>query len=151
MSKPYEERPARPVPEGVEATPDERAAYQAGDRPYRSASGERSHGRRPGPGGPGGSSGSGGPGRSLGASRGGNPRRRRQKVSKFDEWGIETIDYKDVERLKEFLSEHAKILSRRVTGSRAKHQRSLTRAIKRARYMALLPYVGKIEKHRSSH
>jgi len=46
------------------------------------------------------------------------------------------------------LSEHAKILSRRVTGSRAKHQRQLTRAIKRARYMALLPYVGKIEKHR---
>ena len=79
--------------------------------------------------------------------RGGFRRRRRQKVSKFDEWGIKDIDYKD-ERLKEFMSEHGKILSRRVTGSRAKHQRRLTRAIKRARYMALLPYVGKVEKNR---
>lgn len=80
-----------------------------------------------------------------------NPRfksRRKRKVSKFDEWGIKHIDYKDIERLKEFLTEHGKILSRRITGSRAKHQRSLTIAIKRARYMALLPYVGKIVKER---
>lgn len=88
--------------------------------------------------------------RSSGGGGGGFRRRRRHKVSKFDEWGITDIDYKD-ERLKEFLSEHGKILSRRVTGSRAKHQRRLTRAIKRARFMALLPYVGKVEKHRDRH
>ena len=81
-----------------------------------------------------------------GGRRGFRPRRRKQKVSKFDEWGIEDINFKDVERLKEFLSEHGKILSRRVTGNRAKHQRRLTRSVKRARFMALLPYVGKIEK-----
>ncbi|PKL76248.1 MAG: 30S ribosomal protein S18 [Candidatus Melainabacteria bacterium HGW-Melainabacteria-1] len=81
-----------------------------------------------------------------GGRRGFRPRRRKQKVSKFDEWGIEDIDYKDVERLKEFLSEHGKILSRRVTGNRAKHQRRLTRSVKRARIMALLPFVGRIEK-----
>ena len=75
-------------------------------------------------------------------------RRRRQKVSKFDEWGITDIDFKDVDRLKEFLSEHGKLLSRRVTGNRAKHQRRLTRSVKRARFMALLPFVGKIEKNR---
>jgi small subunit ribosomal protein S18 len=170
----YEERPARPAAEGGESAPAERPAYRSdrpyqprpyqgggdrppyqgggdrperppyqggGDRPAFQGGGDRPYGRRPS--GPGGS----GP-RSFGGPRGGGPRRRRQKVSKFDEWGIETINYKEVERLKEFLSEHAKILSRRVTGSRAKHQRSLTRAIKRARYMALLPYVGKIEKHR---
>lgn len=91
--------------------------------------------------------GQGGPGGDdRGGRRGFRPRRRKQKVSKFDEWGIEDIDYKDVERLKEFLSEHGKILSRRVTGNRAKHQRRLTRSVKRARFMALLPFVGKIEK-----
>lgn len=115
----------------------DRPSYGGGDRPSYGG-GRRSFGGGQG----------GGGGRSFGGRGGGGPRRRRQKVSKFDEWGIETIDYKDVERLKEFLSEHAKILSRRVTGSRAKHQRQLTRAIKRARHMALLPYVGKIEKHR---
>lgn len=88
----------------------------------------------------------GGSGDDRGGRRGFRPRRRKQKVSKFDEWGIEDIDYKDVERLKEFLSEHGKILSRRVTGNRAKHQRRLTRSVKRARFMSLLPYVGKIEK-----
>lgn len=120
------ERRRPPRPEG--ARPDNRE----GGRDNR---GPRGGGdRRRGPGGGGGGGGF-------------RPRRRRHKVSKFDEWGIEDIDYKD-ERLKEFLSEHGKILSRRVTGSRAKHQRRLTRAIKRARYMALLPYVGKIEKHR---
>ncbi len=118
------------------------------DRPERSSerserpAGDRDNNRR----GPGGRDNRrGGPGGNR--RRGGFRRRRRHKVSKFDEWGIKDIDYKD-ERLKEFLSEHGKILSRRVTGSRAKHQRRLTRAIKRARYMALLPYVGKVEKNR---
>ncbi|RSL28777.1 30S ribosomal protein S18, partial [Salibacterium salarium] len=54
---------------------------------------------------------------------------------------IEKIDYKDVELLKKFISERGKILPRRVTGTSAKYQRRLTKAIKRARHVALLPYV----------
>ncbi len=117
------------------------AQEERGER--RAPRGDRGD-RRPSTGGPRRRSGGGGGG------GGGFRRRRRHKVSKFDEWGITDIDYKD-ERLKEFLSEHGKILSRRVTGSRAKHQRRLTRAIKRARFMALLPYVGKVEKNRDRH
>ena len=56
--------------------------------------------------------------------------------------GITRIDYKDVDLLKSFVSERGKILPRRVTGTSAKYQRKLTIAIKRARQMALLPYVG---------
>ena len=51
------------------------------------------------------------------------------------------VDYKDVSRLRRFMSERGKILPRRITGNCARHQRSLTMAIKRAREMALLPYV----------
>ena len=53
---------------------------------------------------------------------------------------IETIDYKDVAKLRRFISERAKILPRRVTGTCARHQRELTVAIKRARHLALLPF-----------
>ena len=55
---------------------------------------------------------------------------------------VEAIDYKDVARLRKFISERAKILPRRVTGTCAAHQRELTTAIKRARQIALLPYVN---------
>jgi small subunit ribosomal protein S18 len=55
---------------------------------------------------------------------------------------ISHIDYKNVEQLRGFLSDRAKILARRQTGTCAKHQRALTRAIKRAREMALLPFVA---------
>ena len=55
---------------------------------------------------------------------------------------IDNIDYKDVARLRKFTSERAKILPRRVTGTCARHQRALTVAIKRARYVALMPYVN---------
>ena len=66
--------------------------------------------------------------------------RRRKKVCIF--CGKDgDIDYKDVVRLKKFISERGKILPRRVTGTCAKHQRELTTAIKRARHLALLPYV----------
>ncbi|MBQ9360061.1 MAG: 30S ribosomal protein S18 [Lachnospiraceae bacterium] len=66
--------------------------------------------------------------------------RRRKKVCMF--CGKDgDIDYKDVVRLKKFISERGKILPRRVTGTCAKHQRELTTAIKRARHLALLPYV----------
>ena len=55
---------------------------------------------------------------------------------------MEVIDYKDVARLRKFISERAKILPRRVTGTCAAHQRELTVAIKRARFVSLLPYVS---------
>ena len=67
----------------------------------------------------------------------------RKKVCRFCAEGIEEIDYKDVERLKNYLSERGKILPRRMTGTCAKHQRQLARAIKRARILALLPFVVK--------
>lgn len=70
-----------------------------------------------------------------------NNMRRRKKVCYFTKNNIGTIDYKDVELLKKFISERGKILPRRVTGTSAKYQRMLTTAIKRARHMALLPYV----------
>lgn len=66
--------------------------------------------------------------------------RRRKKVCYFTANHIESIDYKDVELLKRFISEKGKILPRRVTGTSAKYQRMLTTAIKRARVMALLPF-----------
>ena len=70
-----------------------------------------------------------------------NNMRRRKKVFYFTKNNVEFIDYKDVELLKKFISERGKILPRRVTGTSAKYQRMLTTAIKRARHMALLPYV----------
>lgn len=72
---------------------------------------------------------------------GGRPQRRgRKKVCSFCVDKIETIDYKDVAKLRRFISERAKILPRRVTGTCARHQRQLTVAIKRARHLALLPF-----------
>ena len=53
-----------------------------------------------------------------------------------------TIDYKDADTLRQFVTERGKMLSRRITGNCAKHQRQLSRAIKKARYIALLPYVA---------
>ena len=69
-------------------------------------------------------------------------RRRRRKVCSFCVDHVEHIDYKDVIRLNKFISERAKILPRRMTGTCAKHQRMLTTAIKRARHVALLPYTS---------
>ncbi len=66
--------------------------------------------------------------------------RRRKKVCIF--CGKDNVvDYKDVAKLKKFISERGKILPRRITGNCAKHQRALTSAIKRARHLALMPYV----------
>lgn len=69
------------------------------------------------------------------------PVRRRKKVCIFcgDKNGV--IDYKDTNKLKRYVSERGKILPRRITGNCAKHQRALTAAIKRARHVALMPYV----------
>ncbi len=69
-------------------------------------------------------------------------RKGRRKVCSFCVDKIDTIDYKDVARLRRFMSERAKILPRRVTGTCARHQRELTVAIKRARQIALLPFVS---------
>jgi small subunit ribosomal protein S18 len=59
--------------------------------------------------------------------------------------GIEEVDYKDVRLLKKFITERGKIVPRRISGTTAKGQRSLAVAIKRARYLALLPYVANNE------
>ena len=67
--------------------------------------------------------------------------RRRRKVCYFTQNKVTHIDFKDVELLKKFITDRGKILPRRVTGNCAKHQRALTVAIKRARYIALMPYI----------
>ncbi|MBO4218149.1 MAG: 30S ribosomal protein S18 [Erysipelotrichaceae bacterium] len=69
------------------------------------------------------------------------PRTSRRKVCYFTKNNITYIDYKDTELLKKFISPNGKIIPRRVTGTSAKYQRMLATAIKRAREMALLPYV----------
>ncbi len=78
------------------------------------------------------------------AERGDRPMRprKRRKVCQFCVDKVSYIDYKDTAKLKRFLSERSKILPRRTTGTCAIHQRELTTAIKRARQVALLPYVS---------
>lgn len=66
----------------------------------------------------------------------------RRKVCVFCQEKVDTIDYKDVNRLKKFINEGGKMLPRRMSGTCAKHQRELSKAIKRARVAALLPYKG---------
>lgn len=68
--------------------------------------------------------------------------RKKKKVCQFCADKIEHIDYKDVARLRKCVSERAKILPRRITGTCAKHQRQLTVAIKRARHIAIMPYIS---------
>ncbi|HLS90898.1 MAG TPA: 30S ribosomal protein S18 [Limnochordia bacterium] len=67
-------------------------------------------------------------------------RRKRRKVCSFCVDKVEYVDYKDVSRLRRYLTERGKIIPRRISGNCARHQRQLTRSIKRARQMALLPY-----------
>ncbi|GAA0178205.1 30S ribosomal protein S18 [Clostridium sediminicola] len=69
-----------------------------------------------------------------------NNRKKRKKVCSFCADKSKAIDYKDVNKLKKYITERGKILPRRISGNCAKHQRELTLAIKRARNMALLPY-----------
>ena len=66
----------------------------------------------------------------------------RKKVCVFCQEKVEVIDYKDVARLKKFVTESGKMLPRRMSGTCAKHQRELSKAIKRARVAALLPFKG---------
>ncbi|QMS85391.1 30S ribosomal protein S18 [Candidatus Xianfuyuplasma coldseepsis] len=71
----------------------------------------------------------------------GNFRRRRKKRCYFTDNNVTYIDYKDVDLLKRFISDRGKILPRRVTGTKSNYQAELATAIKRARHMALLPYI----------
>ena len=72
--------------------------------------------------------------------RGGRSLFKRRKFCRFSAEKIEEIDYKDIVTLKNYVTESGKIVPSRITGTRAKYQRQLARAIKRARYLALLPY-----------
>ncbi len=74
-----------------------------------------------------------------GGNRGGGLFKRR-KFCRFSAEKIEEIDYKDVEILKDFISENGKIMPARITGTKAGYQRQLSTAIKRARFLALMPY-----------
>jgi small subunit ribosomal protein S18 len=65
---------------------------------------------------------------------------RRKRYCKFTVEGISSVDYKDIELLKGFVTESGKIVPARITGTKAKYQRQLTKAIKVARYLALMPY-----------
>lgn len=67
---------------------------------------------------------------------------KRKKYCRFKKSGIKYIDYKDPEFLKKFLNDNGKILPRRITGTSLKYQRKLTTAVKRARHLAILPYVA---------
>lgn len=65
---------------------------------------------------------------------------RRKRYCRFTAEGITDVDYKDIDLLKSFVSESGKIVPARITGTNAKYQRKLTRAVKIARYLALIPY-----------
>ncbi|MXP67685.1 30S ribosomal protein S18 [Pantoea sp. Aalb] len=68
---------------------------------------------------------------------------RRRKFCRFTSEGIKEIDYKDISTLKNYISESGKIVPSRITGTRAKYQRQLSRAIKISRYLSLLPYTDR--------
>ena len=65
---------------------------------------------------------------------------RRRRFCRFTAEGVKEIDYKDVNTLRQYITETGKIVPSRITGTKARHQRRLSRAIKRARFLALLPY-----------
>lgn len=69
-------------------------------------------------------------------------KKKKRKVCAFCVDKVDWIDYKDPNRLRKYMTERAKILPRRITGNCARHQRQLTVAIKRARHLALLPFVA---------
>ena len=85
----------------------------------------------------------GGPGGAGGAGGGRRPFFRRRKSCPFSGEGAPQIDYKDLRLLQRFVSERGKIVPSRITAVSAKKQRELARAIKRARFLSLLPYVIK--------
>ena len=70
----------------------------------------------------------------------GNALFRRRKFCRFTDEGIKQVDYKDVNLLKDFINENGRIIPARITGTKARYQRQLGIAVKRARFLALLPY-----------
>ncbi|MCE7902142.1 MAG: 30S ribosomal protein S18 [Gammaproteobacteria bacterium PRO9] len=68
---------------------------------------------------------------------------RRRKFCKFTAEGVKEIDYKDLETLRAYVTETGKIVPSRITGTKARYQRQLATAVKRARFLALLPYTDK--------
>ncbi|MGI9253279.1 MAG: 30S ribosomal protein S18 [Thermomicrobiales bacterium] len=120
-------------------TDDQRFGTGEGDGP-RSRFGGGAQGGRPG----GGSGGPGGPRgpRRGGGSGGGGRGFGRRKVCAFCMDNIDEVDYKDIARLRRHISERGKIEPRRKLGTCARHQRSVTTAIKRARHVALLPFTS---------
>ena len=122
---------------------ESRAPRQEGERPSRfgGPQGQRGDGE-----GSGGGRRPGGGGRRPGGGGGGRYTPRR-KVSQFAIDNVEHVDYKDLARLRRHVGERGKIEPRRKMGTSAKHQRSLTVAIKRARYMALLPFTNSAERN----
>ena len=135
--------PSSPPPAEAPQSPPAGAAPPAGAPTPRPPG---NFGNRPGgpPGGPGGRPGGPGgrpPGRGgpRGGGRGGRRYGPRRRVCAFTVEGV-TPDYKDVDRLRRYISEQGKIEPTRKTGTSAKNQRLLAQAIKRARYLALLPY-----------
>lgn len=74
----------------------------------------------------------------------GDFRGKKRKRCPFTQAGVKEIDYKDINTLTKFITERGKILPRRITGVSAHHQKLLTNAIKRARHMALLPFVAEV-------
>ncbi len=71
-----------------------------------------------------------------------NPLFKRKKFCRFTAAKVDQVDYKDLDTLKDFIQENAKIMPARLTGTRAIYQRQVDTAIKRARFLALLPYTG---------
>lgn len=118
------------------------SARPSGGRPTSSGPRPGSSGPRPGGSGP---RSGGRPGGRPGGDRRGGGRRRfpRRKISRFTIENTAFIDYRNYRVLKEFLTERGKIIPRRISGNSARHQRMLTRAIKRARFMALLPFTSR--------
>ena len=88
-------------------------------------------------------------GRGKGKGKDGKKRERgnnlfkRRKFCRFTAEGIKEVDYKDVNLLKDFINENGKIIPARITGTKARYQRQLSDAIKRARFLALMPYTDK--------
>ncbi len=71
---------------------------------------------------------------------------KKKKYCRFKKFGIKYIDYKDTEFLKQFINEQGKILPRRLTGNSLKYQKKIATAVKRARHLALLPFVADLLK-----
>ena len=68
---------------------------------------------------------------------------KRRRYCRFSAEGIKEVDYKDVDLLKDFITENGKLIPARITGTKSKYQRQLGIAVKRARFLALLPYTDK--------